>query len=115
MSDLRELQSLHVKLIGMLIDWAYYHGYELTWGQTLRMPVEAEANAESGAGIVNSLHLIKLAADLSLFKNGVLLTEILDYEPLGTYWKSLNPLCCWGGDFASPDADHFSITWQGVK
>lgn len=115
MSELRELQSIHVKLTAQLIDWAYANGYELTWGQTLRMPVEAQANEASGAGISNSLHLIKLAVDLSLFRDGNLLSGVSDYKPLGDFWKTLHPLARWGGDFSKPDADHFSLEYQGVK
>jgi D-alanyl-D-alanine carboxypeptidase len=116
MSSLRELQSRHVLYTGKLIDWATQNGYELTWGETLRTPAQAMINAANGSGITHSLHLIKLAVDLSLFKDGVLLESVDDYRPLGEYWKSLDPLCCWGGDFATrPDADHFSITWQGVR
>jgi hypothetical protein len=112
---LRDAQSLHVKYTGLLIAWAYDNGYELTWGQTLRMPIEAQANAESGAGISNSLHLIKLAVDFSLFKDGVFLTQVSDYAPLGVYWESLDSNNRWGGRFTSPDADHFSYTWEGVS
>jgi hypothetical protein len=115
MATLRELQSLHVKLTGQLIEWTYAMGYELTWGQALRTQAEANANAASGAGIKNSLHLIKLAVDLSLFKDGKFLTQVSDYLPLGEYWESLDPLCRWGGRFSTPDADHFSITHDGVK
>jgi hypothetical protein len=115
MSTLRELQSRHVVYTAKLIDWATQNGYELTWGETLRTPEQAMVNAANGSGIAHSLHLIKLAVDLSLFKDGALLASVEDYRPLGEYWKSLDPLCCWGGDWASPDSDHFSLTWQGVK
>lgn len=112
---LREFQSLHVRLTGKLIEWSYAQGYELTWGQTLRTQLEANANAASGAGISHSLHLIKLAVDFSLFKDGAFLDTKTDYAPLGEYWKSLDPGCRWGGDFGSPDSDHFSIEYLGVK
>ncbi len=115
MSNLRLLQSAHVRYTAQLIRWATEAGYELTWGETLRTPEQALHNAANGAGIAHSLHLIKLAVDLALFKNGELLSTLEDYKPLGEYWKSLDPLCCWGGDFHSPDADHFSITWQGIR
>lgn len=112
---LREAQSIHVKFTAMLIEFAYLNGYELTWGQTLRTTAEAEHNAQIGAGISHSLHLIKLAVDLSLFKDGKFLDKVEDYQPLGEYWKGLHSLCRWGGDFHKPDADHFSIEWNGVK
>ena len=112
----REAQSLHVKLFGILISYAYAHGYELTWGQALRTQAEANANAASGAGISNSLHLIALAVDVNLFRDGVWLTNSSDHLPLGTFWKTLHPLCRWGGDFVSrPDGNHYSIEWNGVK
>jgi hypothetical protein len=121
MSGLRIAQSLHVRYTGMLIAEAYRQGYELTWGETLRTMTEAQANAESGAGIANSLHTIKLAVDFALFKDDVELTTVDDFLPLGEYWKSLDVNNCWGGDFKAangepkPDADHFSYTWDGVK
>ena len=113
---LREAQSLHVKLFGILIAYAYAHGLELTWGQALRTKAEALANAASGAGISNSLHLIGLAVDVNLFKDGVWLQKTEDFAALGAFWKSLHPLARWGGDFKSrPDGNHFSIEWNGVK
>jgi len=116
MSLLRQLQSKHVLCTAKLIDWAYENGYELTWGETVRTVEQAMHNAKDGSGIANSLHLVKLAVDFALFKDGVDLVELQDFRPLGEYWKTLDPLCCWGGDFISrPDADHFSITWNGIK
>lgn len=116
MSLLRELQSKHVLYTAKLIEFASSQGYDLTWGEALRSPAQAMANAADGSGIANSLHLVKLAVDFALFKGGVDLTGVEDFRPLGEYWKSLDPLCCWGGDFVTrPDADHFSLTWNGIK
>lgn len=115
MSSLRQLQSLHVRLTAKLIDWATQAGYELTWGETLRTPAQAMINAANGSGITHSLHLVKLAVDLSLFKDGKFLETVEDYRPLGEHWKTLDPLCRWGGDFQRVDADHFSITFQGIQ
>lgn len=113
---LREAQSLHVKLFAQLVAYAYAQGYEMTWGQALRTQAEANANAASGAGISHSLHLIGLAVDVNLFKDGKFMPNTADHAPLGAFWKSLNPLCCWGGDFTTrPDGNHYSITWNGVK
>lgn len=112
----REKQSLFVSLVAKLIIWAYANGYELTFGEVLRTVVQAETNAHSGTGIVHSLHLLALAVDFHLFKNGVYLRTTEDYKPLGDYWKSLHPLCRWGGDFHSrPDGNHFSLEHMGVR
>lgn len=116
MSSLRELQSLHVSCTAKLVVWGEAKGYQFAWGETLRTAAQAMINAANGSGITHSLHLVKLAVDLSLFKDGVLLESVEDYRPLGEYWKTLDPLCRWGGDFVTrPDADHFSITFQGIQ
>jgi len=124
---LRQQQSLFIKLLPRLIDFAYAQGYELTGRELWRTQAQAVSNAATGAGIVNSLHCLGLAIDLMLFKNGVLLltgdatqsTE--NYRPLGDYWVSLDPLARWGGNFKDktgapkPDVDHFSLSWGGVE
>jgi hypothetical protein len=110
---LREAQSLHVQLTSQLISYILSLDFQLTWGETLRTKLDAVAEAASGSGISNSLHLIGLAVDLNLFKDGVWLSDTESHRQFGTYWKSLNPLCRWGGDFSKPDGNHYSITWEG--
>jgi len=112
---LGEKQRLFVKLVGMLIAWCYANGYELTFGEAVRSKAQAEANAASGAGISNSLHLVRLAIDLNLFIGGIYQIGSEAYKPLGEFWKSLHPLCCWGGDFSKPDGNHFSLEHEGRK
>jgi hypothetical protein len=112
---LREQQSLFVKLIGTFIEWVYQNGYELTFSEAYRSPQEAALDAQTGAGIANSLHTQRLAIDLNLFRNGVLLASVDDYRPLGDYWKGMHELARWGGDFSRPDADHFSLTYNGIE
>jgi len=113
---LREKQSLFASLVAKLIIWAYSNGYELTFGEVLRTAAQAAANAASGAGIVHSLHLLSLAVDFHLYKDGVYLKETEQYKVMGEYWKTLHPLCRWGGDFHTrQDGNHFSIEHEGVK
>jgi hypothetical protein len=109
-----EKQRLFTKLVAQFITWAYAQGYEFSFGEALRTQAQATANAASGAGISNSLHLLKLAVDLNLFISGVYQSDTQAYKPLGEYWKTLHPLCRWGGDFVSrPDGNHFSLTHEG--
>lgn len=115
METLREKQSRFVKDVGWLISWAYQNGYELTFGEALRTQAEADLNAHQGDGIKNSLHLLKLAIDLNLFADGRFIETTEGYTPLGEAWESLGSDHTWGGRFHSPDADHFSITHNGVK
>jgi len=109
-------QRRFLPFVARLIDYAYAQGFELTAGELYRTPEQAALNAKSGAGIAHSLHTQRLAVDLQLFKDQVYLTDSRDYELLGEFWKTLDPDCCWGGDFTSRvDGNHFSLTWGGVK
>lgn len=114
--SLHEKQRLFTRYVGMLIGWAYKQGYELTFGDAYRSPEQAAKNAADGTGIVNSLHTKRLAVDLNLFIRGEYITNADAYKPLGEYWKSLDPLNRWGGDFANrKDGNHFSIEHEGVR
>ena len=112
---LREQQSLFVKLTADFIQWVYASGWELTFSEAWRSPQEAAVQAAAGAGIVNSLHVQRLAIDLNLFRDGALLTSVEDYLPLGVQWEGMHELARWGGRFTRPDADHFSLTFNGVS
>jgi len=103
---LRQQQVLFVKLLGKLINFAYESGYELTLGEGYR--------SDNKGHMPNSLHYIKLAQDLNLFVDGVYIeADHPAWHKLGDYWKSLDPLCAWGGDFSSKDYNHFSLRYEG--
>jgi hypothetical protein len=110
---LGEKQELFSQFLAHLILFAYANGYRIRIGEVERSKEQAEKNAETGAGIANSLHTIRLAADLHLFKNGVYLTENDDHLMLGEFWESLHELCRWGGRFG--DGNHYSMEHNGVK
>lgn len=113
---LREKQSIFVKLVAGLIDFAYDNGYDLTFGETYRSPEEAARLARLDLGIKNSLHTMKLAIDLNLFKNSKYLRDTQDYQKLGEFWENLSTseyTCYWGGRFS--DGNHFSIGHNGRK
>lgn len=110
---LRETQSEFVRCVAELIHFAYAHGYELSFGEAYRTPEQAKRNAEQGIGIANSVHCSRLAVDFNLFRNGAWLTKTSDHAPLGQYWKGLHPLARWGGDFRSPDGNHYSFQYEG--
>lgn len=113
---LREKQSLFAKLLPRLIDYAYSLGYELTLGEAWRSEEQAKWYADRKKGTMNSLHIIRLAIDLNLFKSGVFLDSSEAHRQLGEYWKSLHPLCRWGGDFKpKPDGNHYSLEHEGRK
>ena len=99
--SLRQHQALFSFLVGLLIIQAYELGYELTLG---------DAWASSGH-MDNSLHYIRLAIDLNLFRDGIYLTDNDDHKPLGEYWESLGG--SWGGRWG--DGNHYSLSWEGRK
>lgn len=115
---LGQRQRRFLPLVAKLIDFAYAQGFQLTEGEGYRTPEQAALNAQHHTGIANSLHGLRLAIDLQLFKDGVYLEDAAAYEPLGTFWKTLDPDACWGGDFKPPanvDGDHFSLSWAGIR
>lgn len=112
---LGEQQRLFARLLGAFLVWIDSQGYEVVGGDWHRSQAQANANATAGTGIVHSLHTISLAIDLNLFVEGVYQTETEAYRPLGEYWKTLHPLCRWGGDFSNPDGDHFSLEYDGIR
>lgn len=113
---LLQKQKVFTRLVANLIGYAYQMKYELTFGETYR-PVEvAEIFERQNKGIKNSLHSCRLAIDLNLFKNNLLVTDTMGYEELGIYWESLSTeeyKTAWGGRFN--DSNHFSIEHNGVK
>jgi len=101
---LRQKQSKFAHMVGLLIIYAYQQGYKITFSY-------AERCENCPVGIDNSLHKIRLAIDLNLFKNGQYLSTTTDHEPLGLYWEFLGGT--WGGRFN--DGNHYSLEHEGVK
>ena len=113
---LGQKQELFTLLIcTKLVPYAYSKGYTIRGGEWWRSPAAAAEYARTGKGIKNSNHCRKLAWDMNLFKDGKFLTLTEDHRELGEYWKSLHPLCRWGGDFKRRDGNHYSLFHNGVS
>lgn len=109
---LGQKQRRLVKMLGMLIEWAYANGYELTLGDAYRDPrVHGEMGVKKSYSHPSSNHKQRLAIDFNLFKDGKFLTSTEDHRPLGEYWEKLGGT--WGGRFN--DGNHYSIEHNGVK
>jgi hypothetical protein len=98
-----EKRRLFSRLFAGLILWAVEQGYEVAID---------DVKCRDGHR-KNSLHYIGLAGDLNLYRDGKYLWRTPDHLPLGDKWKSMHPLCCWGGDFG--DGNHYSIAHEGRK
>lgn len=113
-NSLSEAQRALPPMIAKLIDYAYKHGYELTFGDAYRDPRVHGKFGESKPSSYShsrSNHKRRLAVDLNLFRDGVYLTTTEAHRPLGEYWESLGG--AWGGRFN--DGNHYSIEYQGIK
>lgn len=106
---LREKQSLFAIYTAHLIQKIYESGYTITYGEAWRSAEQAAIYASKGIGIKDSLHCKRLAIDINLFKDGKLLQNKSDFVLFGNYWKSLNKLNRWGGDFPRVDCVHFEM------
>ncbi len=114
---LKEKQVEFARLIPRLIDKAFELGYTVTLGECWRSPEEAARLAKLGLGIVGSLHTLKLAIDINLFRNGVYLTDNEAHRMLGTWWEAQSAgkdfVTAWGGHWG--DGNHYSIAHGGKK
>lgn len=111
--NLHKRQLLFGKLYAEFIVKLHELGYEVKHGETKRSKLQALANAATGKGIANSLHIKLLAGDLELYKDGKWLTKIEDYKEAAELWESMHYLCSAGYYFG--DGNHFSITFRGIK
>lgn len=138
--SLNEKQWQFSALYAQLILHANSLGYQCATGECARSNEQAEINAMGSGGrerlfdlirkdfpalasavrdngknngVRHSVHQLKLAGDLLLFKGGVYLTASEDYRPLGEWWELQSPFARWGGHWS--DGNHFSFEHNGVK
>jgi len=91
---LRQKQSEFVSMVALLVQFATFKGYEITFSDAFATNGHKEG----------SFHYKRLAIDLNLFKGGKFLTETEDHRELGNYWESIGGT--WGGRFE--DGNHYS-------
>lgn len=109
---LGQKQRRFTRMIGLLIEYAYQQGYELTFGDAYRDErAHGKVGEKKGYSSANSLHKERLAVDFNLFKDGKYLTSSEDHQELGEYWESLGG--SWGGRFS--DGNHYSLAHGGRK
>lgn len=111
---LSDKQALFCALIAKLVTWANGRpGVRVRFGWVYDPP-----GSDSGRS-PKSLHRERLAADLilDLWDEGLgkwsYQRTTAAYEFLGKKWRSLDPLCEWGGSDGRSDGNHFSLGHGG--
>ena len=112
MSELKDKRIKFTAYLCELIEWV---SEEDTWNVAFGRDFDEADPKEHLRHRPGSLPYLGLANSLALYSDGVYQESTEAYRPLGEYWKSLDPDCCWGGDFKDADGNHFSITYLGKK
>jgi hypothetical protein len=120
MSELLRRQWIFAECMAKWLFWVHVvKGWRITFaegyiGDSIDKPSEDTPHKRNGN------HFNRLAGDYNLWaydgSKWVLLRNGNEPQWLeaGAYWKSLNPLCRWGGDFG--DANHLSVeSPEGMK
>lgn len=131
---LGQKQELFMRLLPRLIDKAHELGFEIRGGDLFRDPrlhghigVNTIAwyaahcypaikrlfgiKGYKGYGYSKSCHKYKLAIDLNLMKDGLLVGTTEGHRELGEWWEEQHELCRWGGRFN--DGNHYSLEHGG--
>jgi hypothetical protein len=101
---LRQKQSKFAEMFAMLILFARWEGYEITIGEVHR-------HKDATHGHKKSLHKLKLAGDLHLYKNGKYQRSTKAHKKLGAVWESMGG--SWGGHWG--DGNHYSLAHGRMK
>ena len=113
---LGQKQRVFTLAVAQLIEHAYELGYEVSLGDAYRDPrvFGNHGNRRKGAyGRKTSLHKLRLAIDLNLFRDGEYLAETADHAKLGLWWQENDELAVWGGDWN--DGNHYSFSHNGCR
>lgn len=101
---LREHQCKFSRMVAQLLIKAFELGYEVTLGYSQRCD-------NCPVGHEYSLHKLKLALDINIFKDGKYLSATNDHKELGEFWESIGG--SWGGRFK--DGNHYSLSYKGMR
>jgi len=110
--SLRKEQSQFSRDFAEFIIWLYAEGYEVTDGEAWRPPEMQRIYVDTGRSkTMESLHLRRLAKDINIFKDGVLLSSKSELQFAGNKWESMSAANTWGGNWNSfKDCPHFQRT-----
>lgn len=101
---LGQTQEKFSVMVQHLLAQAHTLGYNVRIGHVMRCP-------GCKTGKINSLHKMKLAIDINLFRDGRYLDKTEDHAELGQFWESIGG--SWGGRWN--DGNHYSLSYGGMK
>ena len=101
-----DYQNIHATRLAHLILYAQSLGYQVSGG-------DWSVSEKDTVHSKNSLHKLRLATDLNLFRHGTWLQDTESHRPLGEYWEAMGG--AWGGNFSKPDGNHYSTMYKGFK
>lgn len=112
MSPLIYEQHLFLRDVTKLLEQSWQWGFMVTGGELHRPPEMQKLYVQTGRSqTMNSLHGLRLAIDLFIFRNGELVSDKKVLQPIGDYWESLGVKNRWGGNWKSfKDLPHFERT-----
>ena len=111
---LGEKQRRFARMVPRLLDKAHELGFEVSLGDAYRDPrVHGSFGRKKGYSAPRSVHKLRLAIDLNLFRDGRYLTRSEDHRPLGEWWERQYPDARWGGRWH--DGNHYSFEHGGCK
>jgi hypothetical protein len=101
---LRQKQSKFAWDVCKLLCWLFENDYEITFGEAERTKEQQAIYLEKKlTKTMNSQHLKRLAIDINIFKNNILLTKKEDYKLIADKWSELDKKNVsgydWGWDF----------------
>jgi hypothetical protein len=114
MMGLRDRQSYFAIAVAGLIQHIDSAGYSVTFGDAYRDPrLHGDFGIKLGYGRQNSVHKLRMAIDLNLFKDGKYLSDTESHRQFGDWWESEYKEfdARWGGRWN--DGNHYSFSVWG--
>lgn len=92
------------------VQYATELGFQVTGGELHRTPEQQQIYVQTGRSkTMDSYHLRRLACDLNFLKDGKLVYDKAELQPIGDYFESLDTKNSWGGNWngSFKDLPHF--------
>lgn len=107
--SLSEIQAEFLLQACELVQFATGLGFRVTGGELQRTTEQQAIYVKTGRSkTMESNHLRKCAIDLNFIRDGKLVYDQTQLQPIGDKWESMHPNNRWGGNWKSfKDLPHF--------